>query len=258
MWTGNAQELINDGTCTISEVIGTRDDIMLTLIRYGVENSHAFKIMESVRKGKGLTPEWEEEMRASNVPEWYITSCKKIKYMFPKAHAAAYQMSAIRLAWFKIYKPLAFYSAYLSVAPGGFDASIVSKGRSAVKQEMDNIDQRIRDKTATAKDSDTLSALQLVDEAMARGIRFLPVDLYKSGSFEFLPENGKIRMPFSALPGLGETAARNIVAGRADGGDFFSIEELQSRTGIGKGVVAVLKEAGVLTGLSETNQISLF
>jgi len=258
VWTGNAQDLIHEGTCTISEVIGTRDDIMLTLIRYGVENSHAFKIMESVRKGKGLTPEWEAEMRENNVPEWYITSCKKIKYMFPKAHAAAYQMSAIRLAWFKIYKPLAFYSAYLSVAPGGFDASIVAKGRGAVKQEMENIDQRIKDKTATAKDGDTLSALQLVDEAMARGIRFLPIDLYKSGSFEFIPENGKIRMPFSALPGLGETAARNIVAAREDGGDFFSIEELQSRAGIGKGVVAVLKDAGVLKGLSETNQISLF
>ncbi len=257
VWTGNAQELIANGTCTISEVVGTRDSIMLTLIRYGVDNALSFKIMESVRKGKGLTPEWEAEMVAHNVPEWYIWSCKKIKYMFPKAHAAAYNMSAIRLAWFKIHRPMEFYAAFLTVAPGGFDASIVGKGRKAVKDAMDEIDRKTKEKTATAKDADTLTTLQLVDESMARGVRYLPIDLYKSGSREYLPEDGKIRMPFNSLPGLGDAAAEKIVAARADG-EFFSREELQQRAGLSKAIIQLLADNHVLDGLSDTNQISLF
>ena len=230
---------------------------MLTLIRYGLDNSMAFKIMESVRKGKGLTPEWEEAMVANGVPDWYILSCKKIKYMFPKAHAAAYVMSAIRLAWFKIYKPLEFYAAYFSVAPGGFDATVVMKGRAGVLNAMSEIDKKVKDKTATAKDADTYSTLQLVNESMARGIKYLPIDLYKSGSHEFIPENGKIRMPFSTLPGLGESAAESIVRVRSEG-EIFSREELRIKGGLTKAVMELLDQNGVLTGLSETNQISLF
>lgn len=257
VWTGNAQDLIANGTCTISQVVGTRDSIMLTLIRYGVDNALSFKIMESVRKGKGLTPEWEAEMRAHDVPDWYIGSCKKIKYMFPKAHAAAYNMSAIRLAWFKIHRPLEFYAAFFTVAPGGFDASIVLRGRKGVKEEMAEIDRKTREKTATAKDADTLTTLQLVDESMARGIQYLPIHLYRSGSREFLPENGKIRMPFNSLPGLGDAAAEKIVAARADG-EFFSREDLQQRAGLSKSIIQLLADNKVLDGLSDTNQITLF
>ncbi len=257
VWTGNAQDLIKDGICTISEVVATRDSIMLTLIRYGLDNLEAFKIMESVRKGKGLTPDWEAHMIEHGVPDWYIASCKKIKYMFPKAHAAAYVMSAIRLGWFKVNKPLVFYAAYFSVAPDGFDGQIVSGGKEAVKQVMREIDDKIRKKEDNQKDKDTLSAMQLVLESMARGIEYLPVDLYKSDATRFLPEDGKIRMPFNCLPGLGETAAEKIVQARADG-EFFSKQELQERSKATKAIMELLENNGVLRGLSETNQISLF
>lgn len=257
VWAGNAQELIKNGQCTISEVIGCRDDIMLTLIRYGLDPSLSFNIMEKVRKGKGLTPEWEEEMRAHAVPEWYIDSCKKIKYMFPKAHAAAYQMSAVRLAWYKIYEPLAFYAAYLSVAPGGFDATIVGGGRKKVRECMAEIDEKIKNKQSTAKDEDTLAALQLVDESMARGIVYLPIDLYKSDARRFLPEDGKIRMPFNTLPGLGDVAAENLAGARSDG-EFTSQQDLRERTKLSKSLLELLEKSGVLKGLSSTNQLSLF
>lgn len=260
VWTGNAQELIKNGTCTISEVVGTRDSIMLTLMRYGVEDSHAFKIMESVRKGKGLTPEWEEEMRAANVPDWYIWSCKKIKYMFPKAHAAAYNMSAIRLGWFKVYRPLEFYAAFFTAAPSGFDASIVTKGRRAVKNELKAIDERQKSGSASPKDVDSITYLQMVDESMARGISYLPPDLYKSGAREFLPEDreGKrIRVPFNSLPGLGDSAAEKIVQVRAEG-EFLSREDLRLRAGLSKSVIQILDDAGVLDQLDDTNQISMF
>lgn len=255
VWLGNAQDLIKDGVCDISKVIGTRDGIMLDLIRYGMENLTAFKIMESVRKGKGLTPEWEEDMLAHNVPEWYIASCKKIKYMFPKAHAAAYVMSAIRLAWYKVHQPVAFYCAILSVAPDGFDGSIVAGGRDAVYRKMQEIDKM--GKEATQKDKDTFSALQFAHEAMLRGIRFLPVHLKYSHAKEFLPENGNIRMPMIALPGLGLSAALNITAAR-DEEPFFSVEDLKLRGKANKGVIDTLRANGILDGLSETDQISLF
>jgi len=255
VWLGNAQDLIKDGICDISKVIGTRDGIMLDLIRYGMENLTAFKIMESVRKGKGLTPEWEADMLAHNVPEWYIASCKKIKYMFPKAHAAAYVMSAIRLAWYKVHQPVAFYCAILSVAPDGFDGSIVAQGREAVYRKMQEIDKM--GKEATQKDKDTFGALQFAHEAMLRGIRFLPVNLKYSHAKEFLPENGNIRMPLIALPGLGLSAALNITAAR-DEEPFFSIEDLKLRGKANKGVIDTLRANGILDGLSETDQISLF
>ncbi len=255
VWLGNAQELIKEGICDISHVIGCRDNIMNDLIAYGVEKSHAFKIMESVRKGKGLTPEWEEEMTAAGVPNWYIDSCKKIKYMFPKAHAAAYVMSAIRLGWYKVHIPIAFYCAMFTVAPGGFDAQIVMGGRAKVRATIQEIEKL--GKEATPKDQQSIPTLQLINEAMARGIKFLPINIIKSDASAFVPENGAIRMPFSALSGLGENAAANIVAARNDE-PFFSVEDLQIRAKLTKSVIEVLRSNKVLDGLDETDQLSFF
>ncbi len=255
VWLGNAQELIKAGTCTISEVVGTRDGIMLYLIQKGLDNSMSFKIMEDVRKGKGLKPEYEEAMLAHGVPDWYIWSCKKIKYMFPKAHAAAYVMSAIRLAWYKIYYPMEFYAAFLTVAPGGFDAEIVGKGYNGVNDAIKELEAKGNE--ATAKDNETCSTLYLVREALARGVKFMNVDLKKSDATAFLPENGRIRMPFNSLPGLGETAAAKIIEAR-DAFDIYSVEELREHTGISKAVIEILRRNHVLDGLSETNQFSFF
>ncbi len=255
VWLGNAQELIKEGICNISNVIGCRDNIMNDLIAYGVEKSHAFKIMESVRKGKGLTAEWEQEMTEAGVPDWYIGSCKKIKYMFPKAHAAAYVMSAIRLGWYKVHIPIAFYCAMFTVAPGAFDAAIVMGGRGKVKETIKDIEKR--GKEASPKEQASIPVLQLINEAMARGIKFLPINIIKSDASAFVPENGAIRMPFSALGGLGENAAANIVAAR-DEEPFFSVEDLQIRAKLTKSVVDVLRQNKVLEGLDETDQLSFF
>ncbi len=254
VWLGNAQDLIKEGICDISRVIGTRDGIMLDMIRYGLENAMAFKIMEAVRKGKGLTPEWEAAMREHGVPEWYILSCKKIKYLFPKAHAAAYVMSAIRLAWYKVHQPVAFYCTMFTVAPNGFDAQIVGGGKGNVVAVMRDIQKR--GKEASPKEQASVTVLQLINEAMARGIRFLPVDLQKSHAYAFLPENGAIRMPFSSLPGLGENAAQNIITAR-DEEPFFSVEDLQIRAKISKSVIEMLRANGVLDHVSETDQLTM-
>ncbi len=256
VWLGNAQDLIKEGVCDISKVIGCRDGIMLDLIRYGLDNSLAFKIMESVRKGKGLKPEWEEEMTAHGVPDWYIRSCKKIKYMFPKAHAAAYVMSAIRLGWYKIHLPVVFYAAMFTVAPNGFDAEIVMQGKKAVENYIKDIERRGRE--ASAKEQSSVSTFQLVMEAYARGIRFLPIDINKSEAHCYRPEgtNG-IRLPFSSLGGLGETAAENIESARSEE-PFFSVEDLQLRAKLTKSVIETMRRNGILNGISETAQISLF
>lgn len=258
VWTNNAQDLIKDGTCTISEVIGTRDSIMLALIKYGVEKSHAFKIMEMVRKGKGLTPEFEAEMREANVPEWYISSCKKIKYMFPKAHAAAYDMSAIRLGWYKVHMPLAFYCAMFTVQPLGFDGELVMRGKKAVRDCIEDIERRqnANDNPASQKELQSMPVLMLVNEAYARGIRFLPVDLEKSSDFEYLPEDGKIRLPFSAFAGIGENAAASIISARQKE-PFFSVEDLRTRAGLTKSVIDILRRNGALDNLSETDQLTM-
>ncbi len=254
VWLGNAQDLIKEGICDISRVIGTRDGIMLDMIRFGLENATAFKIMEAVRKGKGLTPEWEADMRAHNVPEWYILSCKKIKYLFPKAHAAAYVMSAIRLAWYKVHQPVAFYCTMFTVAPNGFDAQIVRGGKSNVVATMRDIQRR--GKEASPKEIASVTTLQLINEAMARKVRFLPVDLQRSHAYAFLPEDGAIRMPFSSLPGLGENAAQNIIAAR-DVEPFFSVEDLQIRAKLSKSVIDMLRANGVLDNVSETDQLTM-
>ena len=255
VWLGNAEELIKKGVCDISKVIGCRDNIMNDLIRYGVENATAFKIMESVRKGKGLTPEWEEAMKAHDVPDWYIWSCKKIKYMFPKAHAAAYVMSAIRLGWYKVHIPIAFYCAMFTVAPGGFDAEIIMRGRSGVMATIKDIEKR--GKEASPKEQASIPSLQLANECMARKIRFLPIDIEKSHAYAFLPENGAIRMPFSALGGLGENAAQNIIQAR-EKEKFFSVDDLRIRAKLTKSVIEILRKNHVLDNLSETDQLSMF
>ena len=257
VWTGNAQDLINNGICDISHVIGCRDNIMNDLIAYGVDSALSFQIMESVRKGKGLKPEWEEAMIAAGVDDWYIDSCKKIKYMFPKAHAAAYVMSAIRVAWYKVHMPVAFYCAMLAIITEkvGLDAEIVMSGHRGVSAEI----KRIEDlgKEASQKDQSSVAGLQLVREAYARGIKFLPINLKKSDQKAFLPENGGIRLPFSSLSGLGENAAQNIIDARNEE-DFFSIEDLQIRAKLSGTVIEILRKNGVLDGLSDTDQISFF
>ena len=255
VWTTNAQDLIKDGICTISEVIGCRDNIMNDLIRYGVKNELSFKIMESVRKGKGLTPDWEAAMIEAGVPDWYIGSCKKIKYMFPKAHAAAYVMSAIRLGWYKVHMPLTFYAAFFTAAPGGFDAEIAMSGKSGVTRVMKEIQDKGTE--ATQKEASLLSTLNLVNECYARGIRFLPVNYFKSDAFAFVPEDGKIRLPFNSLGGLGENAAKAIAEAR-DSGDVYCVEELRIKAKLTKAVIDVLQKNGALDGLSETNQITFF
>ena len=255
VWLGNAQDLIKSGTCTISEVVGTRDGIMIYLRQCGLDDSTAFAIMEDVRKGKGVKPEYEKAMREHNVPDWYIGSCKKIKYMFPKAHAAAYDMSAVRLGWYKIYYPMEFYAAYLSVAPGGFDAEIVAKGYNGVNEAIREIEEKGIE--ATAKENETCQTLYLVREALARGVKFMRVDLKKSDARAFLPENGKIRMPFNSLPGLGEGAADKLVETR-EKHDIFSVEDLRLHSGVSKTVIEILRRNHVLDDLSETNQFSMF
>ena len=254
VWLGNAQDLIKSKTCDIRGVIGCRDDVMADLIRAGVPKKTAFQIMEAVRKGKGLTPEWEATMLECGVPSWYIDSCKKIKYLFPKAHAAAYVMSAIRLGWYKVHEPVAFYCTMFTVAPNGFDAQLIRGDKPAVEGMMHEIIKKGKD--ASQKETSYLSVLQLVNEAMARGIRFLPVDLEKSHAFAFLPENGAIRMPFSSLPGLGENAAQNIIHAREEE-PFFSVEDLQIRAKLGKTVIEMLRQNGVLDHISETNQLTM-
>ena len=257
VWTGNAQDLINNGVCDISHVIGCRDNIMNDLIAYGVDSALSFQIMESVRKGKGLKPDWEKAMIEAGVDDWYIDSCKKIKYMFPKAHAAAYVMSAIRVAWYKVHMPVAFYCAMLAIITEkvGLDAEIVMSGHRGVSEEI----KRIEDlgKEASQNEQSSVAGLQLVREAYARGIKFLPINLRKSDQKAFLPENGGIRLPFSSLTGLGKSAAQNIIDARNEE-DFFSVEDLQIRAKLSSAVIEVLRKNGVLDGLSDTDQISFF
>jgi DNA polymerase-3 subunit alpha (Gram-positive type) len=224
--------------------------------------------MEKTRKGivakVGFPEGAEDAMRACDVPEWYMESCRKIKYMFPKAHAAAYVIAALRLGWYKIYKPTEYYTAFLTVRGGDLDAFTVAQGRDAVRRKMVelhgplNAEPKDR-KPMTTKEKDQFTALQVVNEMMARGVELLPVDIYKSRATEYYIEDGKIRMPFAALSGVGENAAKGIVAGREEcGADFVSVDDFQVKTGASSAVVTALKEIGALEGLPETAQISFF
>jgi DNA polymerase-3 subunit alpha (Gram-positive type) len=252
VWTNNAQELVRNNIATLSGVITTRDDIMISLINNGIEPLSAFKIMEDVRKGKGLTEEYEEIMKKAGIPDWYIDSCKKIKYMFPKAHAAAYVMMAFRIAWFKVYYPHAFYSAYFTVRADEFDADIVSKGRDAVLRSINELERKGNE--ATQREKNILTILEVANEMYARGINCLPVDLYKSDASRFIITDKGILPPLNTLQGLGEAAARRIADAR-DNGPFLSVDDLKIRAGVSKSVIEILDNHGCLDGMHQSNQI---
>ena len=257
VWLGNAKDLITSKTATVDQAIGCRDDIMLYLISCGMPEKRSFKIMEAVRKGRGLPEGAEQEMIDAGVPDWYIGSCKKIKYLFPKAHAVAYVMMAFRIAWFKVYYPLAFYAAYFyrRSQKGGFDAVLMTQGMEAIKANIEAIETN---ENATDKDEDLLTTMEVVYEYYLRGFEFLPIDIYKSHATKFLVEDGKILPPFVAISGLGENAAWDLMRGR-EGKTFLSIEEVAAACPkVSKTHIQMLKDAGAFGSLPDTSQISLF
>ena len=257
VWLGNAKDIILSGTATIKETIGCRDDIMLYLISKGIDEGFAFKIMESVRKGRGLPDGAEEEMRACGVPDWYILSCKKIKYLFPKAHAVAYVMMAFRIAWFKVHEPLAFYSAYFyrRSQKDSFDASLMTRGIDVVRQKIREIR---RNPEAKTKDEEILTTLEACYEFYLRGYDFADINLYESDAIKFIVKDGRLIPPFVAIGGLGETAARDLVEHRYDR-EFVSVEDLSlCCPKVSKTHIEQMKVLGVLGKLPDTSQISLF
>ena len=257
VWLGNAADLVASGI-PLKECICCRDDIMNYLIGKGVAPKLAFQTMESVRKGKGLKPEMEEAMKANDVPDWYIDSCKKIKYMFPKAHAVAYVMMAFRIAWFKVHRPLAFYSAYFSIRAKGFDAACMIRGDKVCMEKIQELHRKDVDKTISAAEKDTQTTLEVCHEFYKRGFTFAPMDIYKSDATKFLvTENGLIP-PFTSMPGIGEQAAINLVEERKNG-PFLSAEELSVRCPkVSKSVIELLDEIGALGSMPKSTQISLF
>ena len=263
VYHGNAKELIDNGTCTISEVIGTRDNIMMYLIHKGMEEGLAFKITETVRKGafaKGKISEedWNklaDEMRKINVPEWYIDSCKKIEYMFPKAHAAAYVISALKIGWYKIYKPLEYYCAYFTARPEDVDVPTILGGIYKVRSVMNAIKAKGND--AEKKELDNYKNLLIFNEMMSRGIEVLPIDINRSHAVKYLPEDGKMRLPFCAMSGCGEKAAYAIYDA-AKRGNFVSREDFAIEAGVSKTIIQNLADLGAMKDLPDTNQISLF
>ena len=258
VWLGNAKDIILNGVATIGETIGCRDDIMLYLISKGIDEKFAFKIMESVRKGRGLPEGAEDKMKTTGVPEWYITSCKKIKYLFPKAHAVAYVMMAFRIAWFKVHEPLAFYSAYFyrRSQKDGFDAESMIRGIDVVTTKIREIKNQSETK---AKEEDLLTTLEACYEFYKRGFEFAEIDLYKSDAVKFVITDGnKLCPPFVAISGLGETAAYDLVNGRV-GRQFVSIEELSMCCPkVSKTHIEQLKILGALGSLPDTSQMTLF
>ena len=257
VWLGNARDLILSKTASVNDAIGCRDDIMLYLIKCGMPEKRSFKIMEAVRKGRGLPEGAEEEMKAAGVPEWYIGSCKKIKYLFPKAHATAYVMMAFRIAWFKVHEPLAFYAAYFyrRSQKGGFDAGMMCHGIELVKQKLQEIKA---DEDSTAKDDDLFTTLEVCYEFYLRGFSFAPIDIYHSHATKFLIENGQLRPPFVAVSGLGETAAWDIMNSR-EGKEFLSVEEFADACPkVSKTLIDQLQAAGAFGDLPLTSQLTLF
>lgn len=255
VWLNNAQELVRQGIAELKTVISTRDDIMNYLILKGLPPKDAFTIMEKVRKGKGLTPEHEKLMKENNVPEWYIQSCKRIKYMFPKAHAVAYVMMSFRIAYFKVHYPLAFYSTYFSTKVDDFDAELVCKGRDTVLEKIKELGSM--GNGLTQKEKDLLTVLEVVYEMSCRGFDFLKVNLYESDAHKFLIKNNSILPPLRSLQGVGENAAERI-AHESKMGEYLSIEDIRLRTKISKTVIETLENHGCLNNLPRSNQLSLF
>ena len=257
VWTGNAQTLIAEGKCELKTAICTRDDIMIYLIDMGLEPGHAFKIMESVRKGKGLTPEWEQEMTEHNVPDWYIWSCKKIKYMFPKAHAAAYVMMGFRIAYFKVYHPLAYYSAFFSIRAKAFDYGLFCFGKEkllSVIKEIKKVEKRHRNK----KDEDVLGDAYIVLEMYARGFEFMPIDIYRAKPKHFQIIDNKIMPALVSIEGLGDKAAYALYEA-AKKGKFLSKDDLKQRAkGTTQTAIDKMTELGIINELPNSSQISLF
>ncbi len=257
VWLGNAQVLVESGK-TLNDCICCRDDIMNYLMGKGVEPKLSFTIMEAVRKGKGLKPEWEEAMKAQNVPDWYIDSCNKIKYMFPKAHAVAYVMMALRIAWFKVHRPLAFYSAYFSIRAKGFDASCMVLGDTVCLDKIEELKGKERDKTISAAEKDMMTTLEVVHEFYRRGFTFAPMNIYRSEATKFLVEGTALIPPFTSLPGVGEQAALSIVEERKNG-EFLSQEDIVIRCPkVSQSVVDLLEQIGALDGMAKSTQVSLF
>ncbi|ANZ63504.1 PolC-type DNA polymerase III [Secundilactobacillus paracollinoides] len=255
VWLGNAEELIKNGTATIANVIGCRDNIMTDLIHWGMDSEIAFQIMEHVRKGRGIPDEWQDKMREANVPDWYIDSCLKIKYMFPRAHAAAYDLMALRVAYFKVYFPLVYYSAYFSVRAEDFDVVAMSRGKESVKARMKEINDQGMD--ASTKEKNLLTVLELANEMLERGFKFKMIDIEKSEANQWLIDGDTLIAPFNAAPGLGLNVAKQIVAAREDK-PFLSKEDLAKRGKVSKTLIDFMTENGVLEGLPDENQLSLF
>lgn len=254
VWLNNAQTLITEGKCTLSTAICTRDDIMTYLIHTGVESGKAFKIMESVRKGKGLTDEMEETMLSCGVPEWYIWSCKRIKYMFPKAHAAAYVMMAVRIAYFKVYEPLAYYAAYFSVRASAFNYELMCQGRQRLEEHIRDYKNRYND--LSKKEQDTYKDMRIVQEMYARGIDFVPIDIYQAKATRFQIMNGKLMPALSTIDGLGDKAAEAIVEAAKEG-EFLSRDDFRKRSKASSTVVDAMVALGLLDNMPESNQLSL-
>ncbi len=257
VWLGNAQTLILEGTATISSCICCRDDIMIYLINKGVDSALSFTIMESVRKGKGLKPEWEEAMKAQNVPDWYIWSCKKIKYMFPKAHAAAYVMMAWRIAYCKINYPLAYYASYFSIRASAFSYELMCQGQSHLEKNMADYKRRGDAGTLSKKEQDTYKDMKIVQEMYARGFDFVPIDIFTAQSRNFQIVGDKLMPSLNSIDGLGEKAADAIVEAAKDG-PFLSKDDFRQRTKVSKTIIDMMDELNLLGDLPESNQISLF